>query len=63
MARYKIIRFSMNGPKRTICTGLSIEQAQAVCRDPETSSETCTNARGRKLTKRLGPWFYGYTGA
>jgi hypothetical protein len=38
--------------------GLSLEQAQAICRDPETSSSTTTSA---KHLKRYGSkWFVGY---
>jgi hypothetical protein len=47
--------------KRTIKTGLTLEEAQAHCRDPETSSSTCTSYAGRKRTERKGPWFDGYT--
>ncbi len=51
-----------NGHKaRIIRKGLTLEQAQAHCQDPNTSSRTCTNAVGRRRTKNLGPWFDGYT--
>lgn len=60
---YKIIRSYFNHPgmKRTIRTGLTLEEAQAHCRDPETSSRTCTSSAGRARTRRMGPWFDGYT--
>ena len=60
---YKIIRFYFNRPgyKRTIKTGLTLEQAQAHCNDPETSSSTCTSAEGKRRTRRMGEWFDGYT--
>jgi len=57
---YKVVRFYFRGGKRTIKTGLTEEQAQKHCEDPETSSSTCTNPAGRARTKRLGPWFDGY---
>jgi len=57
---YKIVRMYFRGGKRTIETGVTLEQAQAHCRSPEASSKTCTTAAGRARTKRLGPWFDGY---
>jgi|TARA_Y100001938_G_C8043608_1_gene407567 hypothetical protein len=52
---YKIIRFRFNGNNTTIKTGLTLEEAQAHCKDPETSGSTCSD-----LSKR-GMWFDGYT--
>lgn len=59
---YKIVRMYFNDsiPTRTIQTGLTLEQAQAHCNDPETSSSTAKSYRARKRTERLGPWFDGY---
>ena len=52
---YKIIRFRFNGNNTTIKTGLTLEEAQAHCKDTETSGSTCSD-----LSKR-GMWFDGYT--
>ena len=69
MSTYKIVRHffgkptpggHLDGKKRTIETGLSLEQAQAHCNDPETSSTTCTSAAGRRRTREHGEWFDGY---
>jgi hypothetical protein len=62
MDKYKIVRSYFNADirKRTIATGLTLEEAQAHCRDPETSSRTCTRPAGKARTRRLGPWFDGY---
>jgi hypothetical protein len=60
METYKIVRGYMNDSKRTIVTGLTLEEAQAHCRDPETSSRTCTKAANKRRTKQRGPWFDGY---
>ncbi len=59
---YKIIRnyFNDRFNKRTIDTGLTLEEAQRHCKDPETSSSTCTSAVGRARTRRMGPWFDSY---
>jgi hypothetical protein len=57
---YKIVRMYFQGGKRTVKRGLTLEQAQAHCQDPETSSRTCTKPRNVRLTKERGPWFDGY---
>ena len=60
---YKIIRFYFNreGYKKTIKKGLTLEQAQAYCSHPETSSSTCKEPVNVRRTAKLGPWFDGYT--
>ncbi len=59
--RYKVIRFYRDSyKKRVIARGLTLEEAQAHCKDPETSSSTCTKAAGRRRTRLHGPWFDGY---
>jgi hypothetical protein len=58
---YKIVRQFFNGTKRTIAEGLTLEEAQAHCKDPETSSRTATSAAAKARTKKHGPWFDGYT--
>lgn len=58
--RYKIVRHYFRAGKRTIKTGLTLEQAQRHCADPETSSSTATSAAARRRTERHGPWFDGY---
>jgi len=61
-ATYKIVRmyFSNNVRNRTIKRGLTLEEAQEHCRDPETSSQTCTKYANVKRTETYGPWFDGY---
>ena len=62
MTTYKIIRHYFNNHiKRTILTGLTLEQAQAHCSNPETCSYTCTDLIGKLRTKAYGPWFDGYS--
>jgi hypothetical protein len=60
--RYRIVRMFFKGGKRAVpgLSGLTLEQAQAHCADPETSSRTCTKAAGKRRTERRGPWFDGY---
>ena len=60
MKNYKVIRMYFNGGSRVIKKRLTLEEAQAHCRDEETSSSTCTNSAGKARTKRLGAWFDGY---
>lgn len=57
---YKIVRNYFKGGKRTIATGLTLEQAQAHCQNPETSSSTAKSSAAKKITQRMGPWFDGY---
>jgi len=59
---FKIVRFYQSAQirRRTIARGLTLEQAQAHCSHPDTSSTTCTSAVGRARTRRMGPWFDGY---
>lgn len=58
MATYKIVRHYRNGvPNEVVTEGLTLEQAQAWCSDPETSSATCTSPFGISHTKLFGPWF------
>ena len=53
---YEVVCFKFNGRNRVIRKGLTLEEAQAICRDPETSSQTSTG----KIKISGGPWFYGY---
>lgn len=58
---YKIVRMFESGkPRRTVKRGLTLEQAQAHCRDPETSSSTATSAKAKRMTRQHGRWFDGY---
>ncbi len=62
MASYKIVRhFLKHGTKRVVDTGLTLAQAQKHCKNPETSSSTCTSYEGKARTRHSGPWFDGYT--
>ena len=61
MNTYKIIRFYFRGDKRVVKRGLTLEEAQAHCGSPETSSSTCMSFAGKKRTRERGPWFDGYT--
>ncbi len=62
MSAYKVIRhFQRSGTRRAIKWGLTLEQAQAHCSDPETSSSTCRGPKNRRRTCRNGAWFDGYT--
>ena len=59
---YRIVRMFADRDKRSrvIKSGLTLEQAQAHCGDPETSSSTCTSSKRRAYTRRNGEWFDGY---
>jgi hypothetical protein len=59
--KYKIVRsYRDSYKKRVIERGLTLEEAQEHCSNPETSSSTCTSAVGKRRTKTHGAWFDGY---
>jgi hypothetical protein len=57
---YKIVRMYFKDGKRVIKRGLTLEEAQEHCNDPETSSSTCKKVAGNIRTEECGPWFDGY---
>lgn len=60
---YKVVRFYFRENymcKRVVKRVLTLEQAQAHCRNPETSSSTATSATARRRTRERGPWFDAY---
>ena len=58
---YKVIRMFRDSSKRMVIeTGLTLEEAQRHCQDPETSSSTATGLVEQTLTKNFGTWFDGY---
>jgi hypothetical protein len=62
MSTYKIIRFYADESvdEEIVATGLTLAQAQAHCRHPETSSSTAHGSEAQTRTLRRGPWFDGY---
>jgi len=58
--KVQIIYFRDNIPARTIHTGLTEAEAQAICGSPEGSSKTCTKPYLKRRTAQSGPWFLGY---
>jgi len=59
---YRIVRMYQNPSIRSkvIKRGLTLEQAQSHCRDPETSSRTATSPDANAESIAYGPWFDGY---
>lgn len=59
---YNVVRFYKDASirRRVILERLTLDEAQAHCGNPETSSRTCTNKVGRARTRSLGAWFDGY---
>lgn len=62
MSTYKIVRmyFRDTRKNRTIKTGLTLDEAQAHCKHPETSSSTAKLPKQTARTRSSGPWFDGY---
>ena len=60
---FSIYCFRFAAPRVLISSGHTESEAQAICRDPRTSSKTCEDA---ELIRRFGgtygnePWFFGY---
>lgn len=60
---YRIVRVYRDGRKTERVKGktnLTLAEAQAHCRDPETSSSTAKSPKARSRTEKYGPWFEGY---
>jgi hypothetical protein len=53
---YTVTRKYQNHPDKVIETGLTLEEAKAHCKDPETSSSTCTHDD----EEGMGNWFDAY---
>jgi len=61
MTTYRIVRFFQNEhPRETVEVGVSLSEAQAHCRDPESSSRTAKEPAALARTEEFGPWFDGY---
>lgn len=56
----KRMYFKDSSLNKIIKTGLTLEEAQEHCKDPETSSRTCTKRASVERTEKHGPWFDGY---
>lgn len=60
MDTYSIIRFFQDGERQELQSGLSLEDAQEHCNDPQTSSRTCTEPALVAMTAERGQWFDGF---
>ncbi len=59
--RYNIVRHYYRGGHRVIARGLSLEQAQAHCSSEDTHTGSGASAKARRVTRRNGPFFDGYS--
>ncbi len=54
---YKVVRiFARQAMKVILRTGLTLEEAQTHCRDPETNSHTAVMPDAVERTEKFGPW-------
>lgn len=60
METYKIVRRYFEHENKTIKTGLTLEEAQEHCKDPETSSSTCKEHDNVLHCREMGAWFDSY---
>ena len=58
--KYKIVRMYFKSQSRVIERGLTLEEAQQHCGNPEPSSTTCTSTAGKRRPRSKGQWFDGY---
>ena len=60
---YKILRNYFDDvkyPTELIADGLSLDEVQERCKNPEASSRTCKERENVARTERCGRWFDGY---
>lgn len=59
---YRVVRMYQrdNYGARTIIECCTLAQAQAHCKDPQTSSSTAKGPATDAYTAKYGPWFDGY---
>lgn len=62
MKKYHLVRFYAHLSPVILNKGrtVSLEDAKAHCKNPETSSQTCKTKKALEHTRRMGPWFDGY---
>lgn len=67
--QYRVVKFYEDGRRRRVIrSGLDLEQARAICNDPETSSYSASRPRGcannkeaiARWHKNQKHWFYGF---
>ena len=61
MSTYRIVRLHKDNNRRPVLLeGLTLEEAQEHCSDPETSASTCEEEEAKEYTERHGAWFDAY---
>jgi len=60
VSHYRVVRHYERGGRRTVVSRCTLAEAQARCRDPESSSRTATSYVARERTRLRGAWFDGY---
>ena len=59
--KFKIVRnFYEVYPDKTIKRGLTLEEARAWCKDPETDSRTAKSKEAHKILRKYGEWYDGF---
>ena len=57
VSTYSVYCYRFEDSPELIESGLGLEDAQSICRDPETSSRTASDPSKHGSN----PWFYGFT--
>lgn len=59
--RFKIVRMFFEGyPDKVIKRGLTLEEARAWCKNPETSSSTAKSKKAQGIFEKYGEWYDGF---
>ena len=61
MSTSRIVRLHKDSSRRPVLLrGLTLEEAQEHCSDPEPSSSPCEEEEAKEYTERHGAWFDAY---
>lgn len=58
---FRIVRVFFEGyPDKTIKRGMTLQEARAWCKDPETNSSTAKSKKAQRLIEKYGEWYDGF---
>ena len=61
LKKFRIVRVFFEGyPDKTIKRGMTLQEARAWCKDPETNSSTAKSKKAQSLLEKYGEWYDGF---
>lgn len=61
LKKFRIVRVFFEGyPDKTIKRGMTLQEARAWCKDPETNSSTAKSKKAQRLLEKYGEWYDGF---